>query len=446
MTKPTLPLKGKIRTMEVRDVIHGPIELYPWEMAVIDSPAFQRLRNIKQLGFSEFAYPCAVHNRYVHSIGACHMGGMAFQAIFRNHFFSQQEHFHNFFYLVRACALLHDIGHGPFSHAIESAMPSAKALELPHGLGIDLDRQATHEDYTLKILLDSPLTPILEKEYSRFGITPRHLAEVMNLAIPAKDNFFSDRGVNFRKIFHQIISSEIDVDRMDYLQRDSYFTGVSYGKFDANWLLSSLTIHIEKKVAHLALHSRGLYTFEDFLLSRYHMFLMVYLHHKSVCYEKMMERYLSEEGCTFQVPAKIEDYLGCDDSVFYEYLRKDSKTSEWAQRILLRKNYKVALELHESRGDPSRSVPALELKAKLKGKGIPFLEANSGKGLSNYVRPNLSSGLEKAEDTIFVISDPQGSSQTVSPLEEAADVFRRYAEKKCIYRIYLPEGVKEGAL
>jgi HD superfamily phosphohydrolase len=444
MSGKQIPKKGNVRTMEVRDVIHGPIELYPWEMKIIDSAAFQRLRSIKQLGFSEFAYPCAVHNRYVHSIGACHLAGTAFQAIFKDHFFSNQEIYHHYYYLARACMLLHDIGHGPFSHAIEGAMPPVASLALPaEVVGKDPKRQASHEDYTLKIILDSSLTPILEKEYGRFGITPWHIASVMNLSLKEKDQFLADRGVNFRKVLHQIISSEMDADRMDYLQRDSYFTGVSYGKFDANWLLTNLGVHIDKKVAHLSLNSRAIYTFEDFLLSRYHMFLMVYLHHKSVCYEKMMEEYIRSPNCSFRVPSDVEEYIRCDDSVFYEFLRRDASSNEWAERILHRRNYKVGYEVHESRGDPSRGERAVEYKAKLKAKGVNYFEASSGKGLSNYVRPNLGALNPVDENTIFVATYEPGTSEIrYEPLEEYTDLFRRYAEQKYIYRIYVPENGK----
>jgi HD superfamily phosphohydrolase len=439
-----IPKKGNVKTTEVRDVIHGPVELYPWELAIIDSAAFQRLRNIKQLGFSEFAYPCAVHNRYVHSIGACHLAGLAFQAIFKKYFFSNQETYHHFYYLARASALLHDIGHGPFSHAIEHCMPEAGKLGLPaEVLGKNSRRQATHEDYTLKIILESSLTPVIEKQYARFGITPWHISCVMNLGFKEKDNFFVDRGVSFRKVFHQIVSSEMDADRMDYLQRDSYFTGVSYGKFDANWLLTNLGVHIGKKTAHLSLNERAIYTFEDFLLSRYHMFLMVYLHHKSVCYERMMEEYLRSPNCTFAVPADVEQYIRCDDSVVYERLRHDSAQNEWAERILLRHHYQVAGEWHESRGEPSRRAEAVELKAKLKAKGIPFFEASSGKGLSNYVKPNLGANAPVDENTIFVESfNRLNSSVQHRPLEQFTDLFRKYAEQKCIYRIYVPENAK----
>lgn len=438
-----IPRKGNVKITEVRDVIHGPIELYPWEIAIIDSPAFQRLRNIKQLGFSEFAYPCAVHNRYIHSIGAAHLAGIAFQAIFKNHFFSGQEVYHHYYYLARVSALLHDIGHGPFSHAIEQAMPPAGELKLPTEVtGKDQKRQASHEDYTLKIILDSSLTPVLEKQFARFGITPWHIACVMNLSLKEKDDFFKDRSVSFRKVLHQVISSEMDADRMDYLQRDSYYTGVSYGKFDANWLLTNLSVHIDRKTAHLALSNRAIYTFEDFLLSRYHMFLMVYLHHKSVCYEIMMQKYLHAESCSFSVPADVEAYIDCDDSVVYEHLRKDASKNDWAKRILARKHYKVALEWHESVGDPGKSKAAVEFKNKLKEKGIDFFEAASGKGLSNYVKPNLGCGSDE-ETTIFVETyDLVSGEKDYRPLEEFTEIFRKYAQEKSIYRIYVPESAK----
>ena len=170
------------------------------------------------------------------------------------------------------------------------------------------------------------------------------------------------------------------------------FRSVSYGKFDANWLLTNLGVYIEKKTAHMALAERALYTFEDFLLSRYHMFLMVYLHHKSVCYEKMMEEYIRSPQCSFRVPEDVEEYVRTDDSVLYEHLRRDSAKSEWADRVLHRRNYRVAVEWHDRSGtrtNPAKSKEAADLKAKLKAKGIPFFESSSGKGLSKIGRAHV---------------------------------------------------------
>jgi uncharacterized protein len=158
----------------------------------------------------------------------------------------------------------------------------------------------------------------------------------------------------------------------------------------------------------------------------------------------MMEEYIGSDDCTFRVPADPEEYIRCDDSVFYEHLRRDASHNEWADRILRRKTYKVAMEVHESRGEPSKSAEAVELKAKLKAKGVVFLEASSGKGLSNYVKPNLGANTEVDEQTIFVESfDPLSKESRFQPLEDYTDLFRRYAEKKNIYRIYIPESAKE---
>ena len=203
---------------------------------------------------------------------------------------------------------------------------------------------------------------------------------------------------------------------------------------------------IEKKIAHMALAERALYTFEDFLLSRFHMFLMVYLHHKSVCYEKMMEAYLHHPSCSFRVPEDVERYIRTDDSLLYEHLRHDAAAgNDWADRVLNRRHYKLAVEWHDrsgTRGNPAKSKEAGELKAKLKAKGIPFFEASSGKGLSNYVRPNLSS-LEPDENTIFVETRERITGEVqYRPLEQLTDLFRKYAEEKYIYRIYIPENAR----
>lgn len=435
-------------TTEVRDVIHGAIDLYPWELAVVDAPIFQRLRNIKQLGFAEFAYPGATHNRYTHSVGACHLAGLAFQEIFKKYFFSSRDVFYRFFFLSRITTLLHDIGHGPFSHAIEFAMPLADKLGLPKEvLGKDKKRQATHEDYTLKIILDSSLTPILEKGYKQFGIKPEHIAAVMNLQLPVADSFFEDQGYDFRKVLHQIVSSEIDADRMDYLQRDSYYSGVSYGKFDQNWLLSNLSCHFSKKTAHLALGDRAIYALEDFLLSRYHMFLMVYLHHKSVVCEEMLKRYLESAPGSLSIPADIEKYAEYDDGVVFAQLKKDRK-NDWARRLIERRTFKVALELHaglNSKKNVDDDPRVSELEQKLTKKKIPFIKTSSGKALSNYTRPNLGAHLagdeEVDENTIFVEFSDRANPSTFVPLEKFTDLFKRYAETKNIVRIFVPEDI-----
>ena len=116
--------------MEVLDPIHGSIELNPAEVAVLDSAAYQRLRSIKQLGFSEFSFPGATHNRYLHSLGVCHLAGRAFDSIFRRFGIANDSVRKRLRQTVRLAALLHDIGHGPLSHTTEEVMPKLKDLNL----------------------------------------------------------------------------------------------------------------------------------------------------------------------------------------------------------------------------------------------------------------------------------------------------------------------------
>jgi uncharacterized protein len=210
--------------MEIKDPVHGTITLARDEVSVVDSAEFQRLRLIKQLGFSEFSFPGATHSRYLHSLGVCHVAGMAFDYIFKNYEFSSQQKRNRFRQVVRLAALLHDIGHGPLSHATEEVMPLRSAL----GIQIYSNRKnpsaadvkASHEDYTIKYITDSPLTDILKKSFPE--ITPYHIVCLIDKTLESKDDFFMDGGLNFRTIFSQLVSSEIDVDRMDYLGRDAY--------------------------------------------------------------------------------------------------------------------------------------------------------------------------------------------------------------------------------
>src|ERR1700757_1609697 len=116
--------------MEVLDPVHGTIELNSAEVAVLDSAAYQRLRSIKQLGFSEFSFPGATHNRYLHSLGVCHLAGRAFDSIFRRFEFSNDKVKNRLRQTTRLAALLHDIGHGPLSHTTEEVMPKLRDLNV----------------------------------------------------------------------------------------------------------------------------------------------------------------------------------------------------------------------------------------------------------------------------------------------------------------------------
>jgi HD superfamily phosphohydrolase len=429
--------------MEIRDVVHGSIPVEQQELQIIDSRYFQRLRQIKQMGFSENSFPSATHSRYIHSLGAMHTASLALDSIFVGRTKLAPASFARLRAVTRLAALLHDVGHGPLSHTTEFAMPPVRELKLPLA-GFDTKtRKANHEDYTLKILLDSGLTPHLANAGRSFGFTPQHVAALIDPQVEVKDDYFVEQidgeKVDFRSLLKQLISSELDADRMDYLRRDSLHAGVSYGQFDFSWIVTNLTAHIQDSKAYLALQHRALYSFEDFLISRFHMFLMVYFHYKGVVFEKMLERYFESPDCSYALPADIEAYCECDDAHLYSHLARSK--NEWAKRVADRRPYRMLLELHS--GIPASKTATKDqeellasTKQMLEDKKMLYLLATSTGELSKYFR--------KPGDPIFVRYDNHFSAVSHIPLEQCTDLFQRYSEKRSITRLYVsPESYAE---
>lgn len=419
--------------MEIRDVLHGPVNIESHELPIVDSGFFQRLRQIKQLGFAEYSFPSATHNRYIHSVGALMTATRAIEAI-SDSSFPGLKALPRFRACVRLAALLHDIGHGPLSHTTEFAMPSVESLALPVKTG--RGRKATHEDYTLKILLDSSLTPALEKAGKGFGFTPMHLASLIEGSIEPPDDFFIEKWegakIDFRPLLGQLISSELDSDRMDYLRRDSLVAGVSYGVFDFDWLVRNLTGHVENGRAFLALRHRALYSFEDFLISRFHMFLMVYFHYKSVIYDEMLKHYLRSPDCPYRIPADVEEYLGFHDAHLSAHLGESK--DPWAKRISTKRPYRLLVELHSGipatkRAQDEQESLLRKIEGTLKKEAVHSISVTSTGELSKY--------FGKRKDPIFIHYDNGYSEPMSIPLEKCTDLFDRYREKRSIHRIYV---------
>lgn len=410
--------------MEIRDPIHGSIQLNDGEEAVIDSIEFQRLREIKQLGFSEFSFPGATHNRFLHSIGVSHVAGQVFDSIFRAYPFTKVSVKARFRQTVKLAALLHDIGHGPLSHTTEQVMPTLDKLNIKiyNDQKMDQSRQANHEDYTIKFVTDSSLAEIIRKNF--IDILPEHVAYLIDKNLICDEAIFTDNGINFRPLLSQIVSSELDADRMDYLERDSFFCGINYGKIDKDWLMQNLTFHLVDQKAYLALNRRALYAFDDFLISRHHMHLMVYFHHKSIIYEEMLNRYLTSKDCKFFLPADSKEYINYTDYKLYEHL--DTVDNEWAQRIAQRKPYRVALELHNQ--DPERIE---RLEKLFIAKGFDVIHASSNVRLSKYHSTNPEERMN-----IFVV-DQYDRWDVPSPVDSATQIFQKYEGARVIDRFYV---------
>ncbi len=424
--------------MEVRDPLHGAIQVLGGEEAVVDHPFVQRLRGIKQMGFSELPFPGAVHTRYAHSLGAMELAGRAFDSAFRQEPFSSPVARARFRQVVRVGALCHDLGHAPFSHCTEFAMPTLRALGVeaytPGEVASRLDHTASHEDYTILVLTRSDLAAVIARE---FPFTGQHVAALVSQEVAVPDDFFIDNGRDFRRVLSQLISSELDVDRLDYLVRDSYYSGARYGQIDANWLLSNLEWHEgDDGDVSLALDGRGVYAFDDFMIARYHMFMSVYFHHKSVVFEELLKRHFASSSRRWTFPADVEAYLPLDDVAMHAYLR--NCTDEWAQRIVHRRPFRRVLEKHGSAPEVNLSGA----QSRLLAEGIDCLWAGSIGELSRYSA--MGKKRERAP-RIYVVDRSPGQRARVAPLEESTKIFGRYQEARHITRLYVSEADESRA-
>ena len=413
---------------EVRDPLHGSIPVESGEWALIDDPAFQRLRHVRQLGFSELSFPGATHTRYLHSLGTMELATRAFDTLFSGWSFPDPSRGRELRQMVRLAALLHDLGHAPLSHATEFAMPPVAGLGLPGRTeGADGARQATHEDYTLKLVMDSQFTGTLE---GQFPFPAAAVAGLIDIRLDVDPGLYQCGALNYRPVLSQIISSELDVDRMDYLARDSYFSGVQYGHFDLTWLLNNLSPHPEDGSVHLALDGRAIYTFDHFLLARYHMFLMVYFHYRSVAYEQLLRDFLEDGGDGYRVPINPDEYTQFDDAHLLAVLRASQHPQ--ARRLVERRAYRVFLERHDSgQGDLLD-----EEAAGLQAASIPHHHVTSHGIMSKYMRPVFSAF--DATQPIYVLWRDNSMPERIQPLSAATDLFKKYAGDRRISRIYVP--------
>ncbi len=428
--------------MEIRDPVHGSIYFSDSEVKVLDTLEYQRLRAIKQLGFAEFSFPGATHNRYLHSVGVSHLAGQAFDSIFRVYPFHKPSTKPRLKQAVRLAALLHDVGHGPLSHTTEQVMPkiedlnvkiySRKNFSSEKKFLDSTSRRATHEDYTLQMVTESSIASAILNHFK--DLTPYHIACLIDKNLVCHDDFFLDGSIDFRPVLSQIVSSELDADRMDYLERDSYFCGTNYGRIDKEWLIQNLTFLLKEGQLFLGLNRRALYAFDDFMLSRHHMHLMVYFHHKSIIYEEMLNRYLSSEDCPFQLPASYKDYLLYTDYKLHEHLSLSS--NPWAQRIAQRRPFRVLIELHNTQ---SSERPA-KIRQVLEDRGIDSIWASSQARLSKY----HSIPEEDRSSPIFVV-DQYDPLDVPSPIDQSTEIFSRYEGTRIIDRIYVsPENSEEA--
>ena len=277
----------KKRLLEITDPIHDFIRLNKTEHEIIDTPVFQRLRRIKQLSGAHLTYPGAQHTRFEHSLGVLHIASMAASSLNSKGLMST-DNIEN----IRLAALLHDIGHGPFSHLFEEVLQRKKQ---------------SHEEIGKQIILKSEIGDIISKS----GYDKKL---IHNLAV----------GQSKMQYLNEIVSGALSADMMDYLLRDGYFTGAEHAKIDHHRLTHSLDVYKNK----LALDSSALVNFETMMISRFQMFKAVYFHKTVRAGEVMLLEAMSLAGNELGLSSlKMDEYVKLTDEVILEKLMSLPETS-----------------------------------------------------------------------------------------------------------------------
>ncbi|WP_108668811.1 HD domain-containing protein [Peribacillus acanthi] len=381
-----------------------------WDL--IGTKEFQRLRRIRQLGTTYLTFHGAEHSRLNHSLGVYEIVRRIIDDVFagREDWNGEQR------LLVLCAALLHDLGHGPFSHSFEKVF--------------DLD----HEDFTREIILgDTEVNQILRKVEPNF---PKKVAEVI-----AKT--YQD------KLVVSLISSQIDADRMDYLQRDAYFTGVSYGQFDMERILRVMRPREDLVV----IKSSGMHAIEDYIMSRYQMYWQVYFHPVSrsaeVILKKILHRakHLYNTGYSFKREpshffslfkgeVNLKDYLKLDEGIMQYYFQQweeesDPILSDLCSRFVNRNLFKYAEYQPSNEG----MTKLIELTKLFKKAGIDpdyYLVVDSSSDLPyDFYRPG-----EEEERLPIHLLKANGEIRELSRESEIVDAIS--GKRRTDHKLYYP--------
>jgi HD superfamily phosphohydrolase len=387
--------------LSLRDPIHGFIRADPLEEALINSRPLQRLRTIHQLGLTFLVFPGAEHSRFSHVLGAMHLAGRAYDALstrggglLPGGERSRERR------LARAAALLHDLGHAPYSHSAE---------ELFLG-GID------HEEMTRRMIA----SPEMARIFVLFGdgITPE---DVLRLLTGDPEG-----GEPTERLLSQIVSGELDVDKMDYLLRDSLFCGVRYGNFDLDRLLETLLPIADPKTGSLGvgLEEGGVHAVEALVMARYYMFTQVYFNATGKALELHLNQWLQEQGHRW--PDTPEAFLDEDDVAVWAAMRRSP--SLHARAVVDRDHFPVAFETREHlSAAEKRGFEAL----------LPTLARRFGAG--NLLVSNSAKDPHRLRTSRVLVRRYDGS---LEPMAEASQ-FIRHLSRIERFRVYTPKELRQ---
>lgn len=383
--------------LSLRDPVHGFIRADALESALINSRPVQRLRFIHQLGFAFLVFPGAEHSRFSHVLGAMHLAGRVYDALCAKSAGllppgtrSRERR------LVRAAALLHDVGHAPFSHSAE---------ELFEG-GID------HEEMTRRLLALPEIGEIFARHGD--GLEP---ADVVRL--------LAGGGGSTEHLLARIISGELDVDKMDYLLRDSLYCGVRYGSYDLERLLDTMQPIEDPETATwgIGVDEGGVHALEALVMARYYMFTQVYFNATGKALELHLNQWLLENGRRWA--CEPEAFLQQDDVSVWTDLRQAG--SLHARAVVERDHFPVAFETREhlSPEDKERFEDLL-----------PELTSRFGAG--HLLISNSAKDPHRMRSSRVLVRRFDGS---LEPMEEASH-FIRHLARIDRYRVYTPPSLR----
>ena len=404
-------MHSKKRAKIINDPIYGFIEVEKGIInKLINHTYFQRLRRISQLGLSYLVYPGAQHTRFQHALGCLHLASKVIQQLeYKGHKISNEEK-----EALKIAILLHDIGHGPFSHALERTLVA----------------NISHEDMTLIYMHK------LNEEYNG----------KLSLAIKIFKNEYK------KKFLHQLVSSQLDMDRLDYLKRDSFFTGVAEGNVGVDRIISMLDI----KDDNLVIEEKGIYSIEKFIIARRLMYWQVYLHKTVLSAENMLiqllnrAKYLVRNSNDIYTPIDLKVFLEqdlstndfttnpelltnfsrLDDYEIYSCLKywtlnEDYVLSNLSRKILERKILKIKIQKDKFKKEDIQKRVLAMMKDK-----------NISKDQANYFifTDKVSNSLYSTDNSNIKILFKNGE---IKDLSESSDQFNLKALSKTINKYFL---------
>lgn len=414
----------------IRDPIYGFIDLsyYPFIKKIIDTAYFQRLRRLSQLGVSVFVYPSATHNRFNHSLGAMQLFVKLYDHLFREIKKTDIDTYEKLRKTGLTAGLLHDIGHGPFSHVAESIF------------------KFKHESLSKKIIIED-MKEILENDVK--------IEDVISVI----DNTIG----NEMKILSQLISSTLDVDRLDYLARDIYFTGVGFGSVDLERIIRTMTIYNDKKSfldGYVVIEEKGKRSIETLLLTRDVMYSDLYYHKTTRGIEVLLKllfkrvKILSESS-QFQLPEELmfmkreqitkNDIFCLDDHYVYSLLLKWSQghydyiVNNLSKRIINRNLFK-AIEYPIGTKIVSLAKYDEQIKELLSNEGLDpdyyyYIDEPEDRPYSPILSPTNEEEQQQALKKNIYIKLHNSKCVEIS---QESNIIKTMTERESLTRLYVP--------